>query len=71
MSAVVTARPKSLSREGDGLENGDTGEDGVVVILWRNNDSLQCAACNTDKETYGWPVTGDTSRERVMMSSID
>jgi hypothetical protein len=73
MSAVVIARPKSFSREGGGLVEGDTGEDGdgLAVIWWRNNDWLQCAACNIDNGTYGLPVIGDTSRESVIMSSND
>jgi hypothetical protein len=73
MSAVVTVSPRSLSPEGDGLVEGDMGEeeDGLVVILWRNNDCFQCASCNTDNGTYGFPVRGDVSREIVMMSSSD
>ena len=72
MSAVVTAKPRSFSR-GGGLAEGDTGEDGdgLTVIWWRNNDWLQCAACNTDNETYGLPVIGDMSCESVIMSPND
>jgi hypothetical protein len=71
ISAVVTARPKSLSREGDGLAAGDTGEEGggLAVIWCRNNDWFQCASCKTDNGTYGLPVIGDISRESMMMSS--
>jgi hypothetical protein len=72
MSAVVIARPKSFSREGGGLTEGDTGEGGCLTIIWwRNKDCVQWATCNTDNGTYGLPMIGDTSREIMMMSSND
>lgn len=73
MSAVVIARPKSFSREGGGLTEGDTREEGecLTVIWWRNKDCVQWATCNTDNGTYGLPIIGDISRESMMMSSSD